>query len=493
MWRIGGELEVGRLGFGAMHLPTEPGPERKNALAVARRAVELGVTLIDTAHMYGGGANEELLAEALHPYPDDLLITTKVGMARSAAGEWDHDARPEALRDQVEQALRRLRRDHIGFLQLHRIDPSVPLADQLGALRELREEGKIGHIGLSEVTVGELDEARRITEIAGVQNRYNLLDREHEPVLAACASAGIAFLPWRPAAWGDSGAHAEVASVAAELGATATQVSLAWLLGHSPVILPIPGTADAAHPEENTAAARLRLPAGHRARLDRLAAPAWPGGRSAPQIGQHRQDPPVGVTVHRQAEALQDAADVLVHSGHRDVQGPGDGRVGPALGHQRQHLPFPGRETAQRVLPAPQQLPYHLRVQHRAAARHPDHGVREVGDRRHPVLQQVADAALVAEVEQMGGVGLLQVLAEDEDRQVRVVAAERDGGAQAVVTLARRHADVGEDEVGTVLAGRREERVRVPHRRAHLVAEAGQHAHQALPHQRRVLGDHDLQ
>ncbi|AWL36075.1 MULTISPECIES: aldo/keto reductase [Streptomyces] len=274
VWRIGGELEVGRLGFGAMHLPTEPGPERKNALAVARRAVELGVTLIDTAHMYGGGANEELLAEALHPYPDDLLIATKVGMARSAAGEWDHDARPEALRDQVEQALRRLRRDHIGFLQLHRIDPSVPLADQLGALRELREEGKIGHIGLSEVTVGELDEARRTTEIAGVQNRYNLLDREHEPVLAACASAGIAFLPWRPVAWGDSGAHAEVASVAAELGATATQVSLAWLLGHSPVILPIPGTADLAHLEENTAAARLRLPAAHRARLDRLAAPA---------------------------------------------------------------------------------------------------------------------------------------------------------------------------------------------------------------------------
>lgn len=167
-----------------------------------------------------------------------------------------------------------MRREHIGFLQLHRIDPSVPLADQFGALRELREEGKIGHIGLSEVTVAELDEARRTTEIAGVQNRYNLLDREHEPVLAACASAGIAFLPWRPVAWGDSGAHAEVASVAAELGATATQVCLAWLLGHSPVILPIPGTADLAHLEENTAAARLRLPAGHRARLDRLAAPA---------------------------------------------------------------------------------------------------------------------------------------------------------------------------------------------------------------------------
>jgi aryl-alcohol dehydrogenase-like predicted oxidoreductase len=202
-FRIGGDLDVRRLGFGAMHLPTEPGPDRENALAVARRAVELGVTLIDTAHLYGGGANEELLAEALHPYPEGLLITTKVGVARTGpGGEWKLDGRPEILRDQVEQALRRLRVERIELLQLHRIDPKTPLADQLGTLRELQTEGLVGRVGLSEVTVAELAQAREIIDVVSVQNRYNPLDREHEPVLAACAAAGIAFLPWRPVAWG---------------------------------------------------------------------------------------------------------------------------------------------------------------------------------------------------------------------------------------------------------------------------------------------------
>lgn len=202
-FRIGGDLTVRRLGFGAMHLPTEPGTARESSLEVARRAVELGVTLIDTAHMYGWGANEELLAEALHPYPDGLLVTTKVGVARSGpAGEWKLDGRPAVLREQVEQALRRLRVERIELLQLHRLDPQTPLADQLGALRDLRAEGKIGRIGLSEVTVDELDRARQIVDIASVQNRYNVLDREHEPVLAACEAAGIAFLPWRTVAWG---------------------------------------------------------------------------------------------------------------------------------------------------------------------------------------------------------------------------------------------------------------------------------------------------
>ncbi|WP_128374568.1 aldo/keto reductase [Streptomyces cavernae] len=270
-FRIGGDLEVGRLGFGAMHLPTEPGPVRDTSLAVARRAVELGVTLIDTAYLYGGGANEELLAEALHPYPDDLLVTTKVGVARSGpGGEWKLDGRPAVLRDQVERALRRLRVERIELLQLHRIDPDTPLADQLGTLRDLRTEGKIGRIGLSEVTVDELDRAREIVDVASVQNRYNMLDREHEPVLAACEAAGIAFLPWRPVAWGDAGATAEVAAVAAELDATPTQIALAWLLGHSPVMLPIPGTARMAHLEENLAAGRIHLTPAHRARLDRL-------------------------------------------------------------------------------------------------------------------------------------------------------------------------------------------------------------------------------
>lgn len=177
------------------------------------------------------------------------------------------------LREQVEQALRRLRVERIELLQLHRLDPGTPLADQVGTLRDLRAEGKIGRIGLSEVGVGELDEARKIVDIASVQNRYNLLDREHEPVLAACEAAGIAFLPWRPVAWGEAGTRAEVAAVAAELDATPTQVALAWLLGRSPVVLPIPGTARLAHLEENLAAEHLDIPPAHRERLDRLAEP----------------------------------------------------------------------------------------------------------------------------------------------------------------------------------------------------------------------------
>jgi aryl-alcohol dehydrogenase-like predicted oxidoreductase len=274
-FRIGGDLDVRRLGFGAMHLPTEPGPGRENALAVARRAVELGVTLIDTAHLYGGGANEELLAEALHPYPEGLLITTKVGVARTGpGGDWKFDGRPEILRDQVRQALRRLRTERIELLQLHRIDPDTPLADQLGTLRELQTEGLVGRVGLSEVTVEELERAREIVDVVSVQNRYNLLDREHEPVLDACAAAGIAFLPWRPVAWGKTGAEGEIAAVAAELGATPTQVSLAWLLGRAPVVLPIPGTARIGHLEENLAAAGLELTSAQRTRLDRLAGAA---------------------------------------------------------------------------------------------------------------------------------------------------------------------------------------------------------------------------
>ncbi|MEU1696941.1 aldo/keto reductase [Streptomyces hirsutus] len=214
---------------------------------------------------------EELLAEALHPYPDDLLITTKVGVARTGpGGEWKLDGRPALLRDQVDQALRRLRVERIELLQLHRIDPATPLADQVGTLRDLRTEGKIGRIGLSEVTVDELGRAREIVDIASVQNRYSLLDREYEPVLAACEASGIAFLPWRPVAWGEAGATAGIAAVAAELAATPTQVALAWLLGHSPVLLPIPGTARIDHLEENVAAERLELTPAHLERLDRL-------------------------------------------------------------------------------------------------------------------------------------------------------------------------------------------------------------------------------
>ncbi|WP_406397582.1 aldo/keto reductase [Streptomyces uncialis] len=271
-FRIGGDLTVRRLGFGAMQLPTEPAADRATSLAVLRRAVDLGVTLIDTAHMYGGGANEELVAEALHPYRDGLLVTTKVGLARSAdSGEWGLDGRPAVLRDQVDLALRRLRTDRIELLQLHRVDPEVPFADQLGTLADLRTEGKIGRVGLSEVAVAELARAREIVDIASVQNRYNLLDREHDAVLDACTAAGIAFLPWRPIVWGGAGEREEVAAVAAELGATATQVALAWLLDRSPVVLPIPGTSRITHLEENVAAAGLTLDADQRRRLTELA------------------------------------------------------------------------------------------------------------------------------------------------------------------------------------------------------------------------------
>ncbi|MFD7092075.1 aldo/keto reductase [Streptomyces sp. NPDC059896] len=279
-FRIGGDLSVRRLGFGAMRLPTEPGPAREASLGVARRAVELGVTLIDTAHLYGGGANEELLAEALYPYADGLLVTTKVGVARSAeTGEWGLDGRPEVLRDQVENALRRLRVERLELLQLHRIDPEVPLADQLGALRELQTAGKVGRLGLSEITVAELEQAREIIDVVSVQNRYSLVDREHEPVLVACEAAGIAFLPWRPVAGAASGATAvseAIAGVADELGATPAQISLAWLLDRSPVILPIPGTARIDHLEENVAAADLRLTPAHHERL------GGPGGLGDP-------------------------------------------------------------------------------------------------------------------------------------------------------------------------------------------------------------------
>ncbi|NEA24920.1 aldo/keto reductase [Actinomadura bangladeshensis] len=233
---------------------------RENSIAVVRRAVELGVALIDTAYLYGWGANEELLVEALHPFPDDVLVTTKVGVVppdppREAA----LCGRPEILRDQVERALRRLRVDRLDLLQLHRVDPEVPLADQVGTLGELQNEGKIGHIGMSEVTVDQLDQARRIVGIASVQNRYNVLDREHDAVLDACTEAGIAFPPWRPvhpAATADD--IIDLADDADECGATPAQVALAWLLERSPVVLPIPGTSSITHLEENLGAASPR-------------------------------------------------------------------------------------------------------------------------------------------------------------------------------------------------------------------------------------------
>jgi len=270
---LGGDFPVARIGFGAMRLPTAPDDVRTTSVEVLHRAVECGVTLIDTAHLYGWGANEELVAEALHPYPDDVLVATKVGIVRDpATGDWRPDARPASLRHQVDEGLRRLRVEQIGLLQLHRLDPATPLPDQIGALGDLQREGKIARIGLSEVSVDELMQAREIAEIASVQNRYSVFDRAHEPVLAACEQAGIALLPWRPVAGAtaDTPAAGAVAEIAGEVGATPAQIALAWLLAHSPVLVPIPGTSRVSHLEDNVAAAQVALSPAQRARLDAL-------------------------------------------------------------------------------------------------------------------------------------------------------------------------------------------------------------------------------
>lgn len=264
---------VHRLGFGAMRLPTEPTDARATSITLLRKAVDLGVTLVDTAHLYGWGANEELVAEALHPYPDGLLVATKLGVERRSddADGAVYNGSEAFLRSQVDDALRRLRVERIDLMQLHRVDPAIPLADQVGVLRDLRAEGKIGHIGLSQVSAAQLSEARATVEIASVQNRYNILDRESDPVVDACEAAGIAFLPWRPVVAGGAGATAVIAAVACELDATATQIALAWLLRRSPVIVPIPGTASTAHLAENLAAAQLELADDQYERLDRAA------------------------------------------------------------------------------------------------------------------------------------------------------------------------------------------------------------------------------
>ncbi len=273
---IGGDRPVYRLGFGAMRLcgPDCWGPpdDRAGAIMVAQRAVELGTDFIDTADSYGLGANEELLAEALYPYPDRLLIATKAGQSRPAAHRWVPLGRPEYLRQQAELSLRRLRLDRIDLYQLHRIDPLVPAADQFGALKELQDEGKIRHIGLSEVSMAQLAEARMIIDVVSVQSLYNLTDRRHDSVLDYCEREGIAFIPWLPIAAG-APAHpgSPPADIADELGATPPQVAIAWLLRRSPVTLPIPGTSSAAHLQENVEAARLELSDEQFDRLNRLA------------------------------------------------------------------------------------------------------------------------------------------------------------------------------------------------------------------------------
>ena len=264
VFAIGGDLPVHRLGFGAMRLtgkgiwgePTDP----QECIAVLRRAVELGITLIDTADSYGPKVSERFIAEALHPYPKDIVIATKAGFQRPGPSKWVEDGRPEHLRAACEGSLRRLKLERIDLFQLHRIDPKVALEDQISALLDLQREGKIRHIGLSEVTVGQIDAVRRMTPVASVQNRYNLAGRNSEDVLDYCTRENIGFIPWFPLATGDLAKWASpLARAAAKLDAQPAQVALAWLLHKSPVMLPIPGTSNVKHLEENTAAALLDL------------------------------------------------------------------------------------------------------------------------------------------------------------------------------------------------------------------------------------------
>ncbi|MEU1041209.1 aldo/keto reductase [Streptomyces sp. NPDC005551] len=271
---LGGELPVRRLGYGTAQLtgPGYWGPrgDARDAVAVLRRAVERGVTLIDTADNYGPSVAEELIARALHPYPEDLVIATKGGVVRTGADAWHVAGRPERLRAMCEASLRRLRLDSIGLYQLHRLDPDVPMAEQLGTLDALRAEGKIRHIGLDTVTAGQLSAALESTAVASVQNRYHLLDRASEPLLRLCEARGIAFLPWFPLGNGSLTSHPVCAGIAAAHGATAGQVALAWLLRRSPVLCPTPGTGSLPHLEENLDATALRLTTEDMSRLDAL-------------------------------------------------------------------------------------------------------------------------------------------------------------------------------------------------------------------------------
>ncbi|HEY3504662.1 MAG TPA: aldo/keto reductase [Actinocatenispora sp.] len=261
---LGADLPVRRLGFGAMRI-TGPGiwgppADHDEAVRVLRRAVELGVTFVDTADSYGPYVSEELIREALHPYPEGLVIATKGGLVRTGPGQWHPVGNPAYLRQEVEMSLRRLGTERIDLYQLHRVDAAVPLADQVGELRALQQEGKINKIGLSEVGVDQIAQAREVAEIVSVQNLYNLVQRRSADVLTYCEAAGIGFIPWYPIAADELSADGgPVHEIAAAHDATPAQVALAWLLAVSPVMLPIPGTGSVAHLEENTAAAELRL------------------------------------------------------------------------------------------------------------------------------------------------------------------------------------------------------------------------------------------
>ncbi len=269
---IGGTAAVNRLGYGSMQLPG-PGVwgesnDSDGAIRVLRRVVELGINLIDTADSYGPYVAEELIHKALSPYPEELVIATKAGFLRTGPGKWSPLGRPEYLRQQCEMSLRRLGLERIELFQLHRIDPQVPVAESVGELGRLQEEGKIHHIGLSEVTVAELQEAQKTATIVSVQNLYNLANRRAEDLLDHCEQHGIAFIPWFPLATGKlAAAGGPLDRIATEVGAKPSQLALAWLLRRSPVMLPIPGTSTVAHLEDNVAAAEIRLTDGQFAAL----------------------------------------------------------------------------------------------------------------------------------------------------------------------------------------------------------------------------------
>jgi pyridoxine 4-dehydrogenase len=274
---LGGDLTVNRLGYGAMRITGdgiwgEP-KDRNEALRVLRRAVELGVNFIDTADAYGPEVSENLIAEALHPYPKDLIIATKGGFTRSGPNKWAEDGRPEYLRQCVEMSLRRLKVERIDLYQLHRIDRKVPVEESLGALKEFQKAGKILHIGLSEVSTKEIEQASKTVKVVSVQNQYNLSDRKHEKVLQFCEQQKIAFIPWFPVAAGKLAKPGGVLDQAAKKhGATVAQLSLAWLLFHSPVMLPIPGTSSVKHLEENIGAAEVHLSAEEWQAIEKAAA-----------------------------------------------------------------------------------------------------------------------------------------------------------------------------------------------------------------------------
>lgn len=261
---LGGTTRVHRLGFGAMQITGDrvwgPPDDPDEAVRVLRRAVDLGVDLIDTADSYGPFVSEELIAEALHPYPEHLVVATKAGFVRAGPGEWFAVGYPQYLRQQCEMSMRRLRLDCIPLFQLHRIDSKVPLEDQLGELGDLQKEGKVLHVGLSEVTIEEIEKARAVTEIASVQNRFNLTYREWSGVVDYCEREQLGFIPWFPIATGElAKPGGALDAMTGRLGASPVQLALAWLLKRSPVILPIPGTSSVAHLEENVAAALVEL------------------------------------------------------------------------------------------------------------------------------------------------------------------------------------------------------------------------------------------